>query len=227
MIFRQLFDKESSTYTYLIADATTRETILIDTVLEQHERDLKLIKELELTLKYCIDTHIHADHVTGMGKMKEATQCQIGMPHDPDVQHADFLLKGGDSLLVGPLQIKVLATPGHTDHHLTYWVGDKIFTGDTLLIRGCGRTDFQSGSSKALYHSIHDVLFKLPKETFVYPGHDYNGYTVSTIGEELAYNPRFKNRTEQDFESLMKDLNLAPPKKIDISVPANKLCGIS
>lgn len=225
MIFRQLFDKESSTYTYLIADQITREAILIDTVLEQHERDFKLIKELNLTLKYCVDTHIHADHVTGMGKMKQATQCQIGMPQDPAVNGADFLLKDGDLLTVGHFKVNVMATPGHTDHHLTYRVDDKIFTGDTLLIRGCGRTDFQSGSSKALYHSIQNILFKLPKETFVYPGHDYNGYTVSTIGEEMLHNPRFKNRTEHDFEVLMENLKLAPPKKIDISVPANKKCG--
>jgi sulfur dioxygenase len=226
MFFRQLFDAESSTYTYLLADTNTKEAILIDSVLEQHHRDIKLLKELNFNLKYCIDTHIHADHITGMGKMKKATGCEIGMPNEPHVKGADFLMKGGDTLTIGGLTVKILASPDHTDHHLAFLVDDKLFTGDALLIRGCGRTDFQSGDAKALYHSIMDTFFKLPKTTFVYPAHDYNGFTVSTIGEELAFNPRLSNHTIEEFEKLMQDLNLAPPKKLDVSVPANEHCGL-
>jgi sulfur dioxygenase len=227
MFFRQLFDAESSTYTYVLADINTKEAILIDSVLEQHNRDIKLLKELDFTLKYCIDTHIHADHITGMGKMKETTGCEIGMPNDPHVIGADFLMKGGDTLTIGKLTVKVLASPGHTDHHLAFLVDDKLFTGDALLIRGCGRTDFQSGDAKALYHSIMDIFFKLPKETYVYPAHDYCGFTVSTIGEEIAFNPRLNHNTLPEFETLMRNLHLAPPKKIDVSVPANENCGLS
>ncbi|HIK32785.1 MAG TPA: MBL fold metallo-hydrolase [Oscillatoriales cyanobacterium M59_W2019_021] len=226
MFFRQLFDPETSTYTYLIADRPTRSAILVDPVLEQVERDLQLLRELGLTLKYCLETHIHADHITGTGKLREATGCLGIVPENAKAQCADRFLKDGDILEIGSVKVEAIATPGHTDSHNAYLVdGTHLLTGDALLIRGCGRTDFQSGDAGTLYDVITQKLFALPDETFVYPGHDYRGHTVSTIGEEKQWNPRIVDRTRREFIEFMANLNLPDPKKIMAAVPANERCG--
>lgn len=232
MLFRQLFDAETSTYTYLIADPATREAALVDPVLEQVERDLKLTRELGLTLKYCLETHVHADHITGTGKLRELTGCQGVVPVQAKAQCADRFIGHGETLQVGSVVIEAIATLGHTDSHMTYRVnGDRVLTGDALLIRGCGRTDFQSGDPGLMYDHVTQHLFTLPDETLVYPGHDYRGHTVSTIGEEKRWNPRFVDpetgnlRSRESFIALMNSLNLPQPKKIQEAVPANEQCG--
>ncbi|MEQ9671823.1 MBL fold metallo-hydrolase [Coleofasciculus sp. G2-EDA-02] len=226
MLFRQLFDSETSTYTYLIADVTTKDAILVDPVKEQVDRDRKLLDELGLTLQYCLETHIHADHVTGTAQLREKTQCQGVVPQNASATCADRFLGDGEVLMVGSVEIVAIATPGHTDSHNAYWVNrDRVLTGDSLLIRGCGRTDFQSGDASTLFDSITQKLFSLPDATLVYPGHDYRGHTVSTIGEEKQWNPRLANRDRASFIELMNNLNLPDPKKIMEAVPANERCG--
>ena len=226
MIFRQLFDKESSTYTYLVADSETREAILVDPVLEQVERDLQLLRELNLTLKFCLETHIHADHITGTGRLRQLTGCQVILPVDAQANCADIFIKDGEVITLGNIEIKALATPGHTDSHMAYLVnGNRILTGDALFIRGCGRTDFQNGNPGALYDSVTQKLFTLPDETLVYPAHDYRGHTVSTVGEERNMNTRFVRRSRNDFIKLMNNLDLEMPKKMMEAVPANQNCG--
>lgn len=226
MIFRQLFEQETGTYTYLIADPETREAALVDPVVETLERDLQLLKELGLTLRYCLETHIHADHITATGKIRELTKCKGVVPVNASAECADIFLGDGEVLQVGSVEIRAIATPGHTDSHNAYLVnGDRVLTGDSLLIRGCGRTDFQSGSTTDLYHSVTQKLFTLPAATLVYPGHDYKGFTVSTIAEEKQHNPRFAAQTEDSFITLMANLNLPNPKKIMEAVPANQRCG--
>jgi glyoxylase-like metal-dependent hydrolase (beta-lactamase superfamily II) len=226
MLFRQLFDSETSTYTYLIADERTKEAVLVDAVLEQVERDRQLLEELGLTLGYCLETHIHADHITATGRLRELTGCQGIVPQNASAKCADRFLGDQEILRGGEVEIKAIATPGHTDSHNAYLVnGDRILTGDALLIRGCGRTDFQSGDAAVLYHSITQKLFALPEETLVYPGHDYRGHAASTIGEEKQYNPRFVGKTKASFIELMASLNLPNPKKIMEAVPANERCG--
>jgi glyoxylase-like metal-dependent hydrolase (beta-lactamase superfamily II) len=217
MLFRQLFDPETSTYTYLIADETTKEAVLVDPVLEQ---------ELGLTLRYCLETHVHADHITGTGKLRELTGCLGVVPENAIVNCADRWIKDGEILEIGDVRIEAIATSGHTDSHSAYLVnGDRILTGDSLLIRGCGRTDFQSGNSGLLYDNITQKLFTLPDQTAVYPGHDYQGRTVSTIGEEKQFNPRFVDKDRDSFIEMMNNLNLPNPKKIAEAVPANQRCG--
>lgn len=225
MIFRQLFDSESSTYTYLIGDEATRQTVLIDPVLEQVDRDLKLVGELELTLTHVFDTHVHADHVTGSGLLRERTGCQV-VGGEGGASCANGHVKHGDEVRVGGLVFRVLATPGHTDDSVSYLLGDRVFTGDALLVRGNGRTDFQNGNASQLHDSITRVLFSLPDATLVYPGHDYKGHTVTTIAEEKRHNPRLTGRTREEFVHLMEHLNLPKPRKIDIAVPANRACGL-
>ncbi|MCS6958577.1 MAG: MBL fold metallo-hydrolase [Pseudanabaenaceae cyanobacterium SKYGB_i_bin29] len=226
MLFRQLFDYETYTYTYLIADPQTQEAMLVDSVLEQVDRDLQLIKELGLTLRYAVETHVHADHVTGAGRLRELTGCQGVVPKGADVACADRFLGDGDVLVMGSIRLETIATPGHTDSHVAYLVnGTHLLTGDALFIRGCGRTDFQSGDAGALYDVVTQRLFTLPDETLVYPGHDYRGHTVSTIGEEKRYNPRFQGRTREQFIEFMANLNLPDPKKMAEAVPANMQCG--
>lgn len=226
MLFRPLFDYESCTYTYLIADLITKEAILVDPVVEQVERDLKLLEELGLTLRYCIETHVHADHITGTGKLKELTNCMGIVPENAQVSCADGYLKHKEVLQLGEITIKTIATPGHTDSHNAYLVNDThLLTGDALFIRGCGRTDFQSGDAGTLYDVVTKRLFTLPEDTLVYPGHDYRGHTVSTIGEEKQYNPRFLGRDRHDFIAFMNNLNLPNPKKMMEAVPANESCG--
>ncbi len=225
MLFRQLFDYDSWTYTYLIADPTTRDAVLVDPVLEQVDRDLKLLNELDLTLRYGLETHIHADHVTGTGKLRELTGCQGVVPENAQAACADRFIKDGEVLQVGNLSIQTIATLGHTDSHNAYLVGDRLLTGDSLFIRGCGRTDFQSGDAGLMYDHVTQRLFTLPDETWVYPGHDYRGQTISTIGEEKRFNPRFVGQDRDSFIKLMANLDLPNPKKIMEAVPANERCG--
>jgi sulfur dioxygenase len=226
MLFRQLFDAESSTYTYLIADPATKAAVLVDPVLEQVERDLKLLKELGLTLHYCLETHVHADHVTGTDELRQATSCLGIVPDRAQVACADRHIKDGETLHLGDITITAIATPGHTDSHMAYLVNDdRVLTGDALFIRGCGRTDFQSGDAGTLYDSVTQHLFTLPDETLVYPAHDYRGHTGSTIGEEKRWNPRFAGRDRPSFIEFMNHLNLPDPKKMMEAVPANEMCG--
>lgn len=225
MIFRQLFDSNSSTYTYLIADLSTKTALIIDPVLEQVERDLNLLQQLGLTLKYSLETHIHADHITGTDKLRQLTEAKGVVPQHAQVTCADCHIQDGEILSLGQLTIKAIATPGHTDSHMAYQVSKRVFTGDALLIRGCGRTDFQSGDAGKLFDSVTQKLFTLPDETLVYPAHDYRGHTVSTIGEEKQYNPRFVGKSRDDFIEFMANLNLPEPAKIMEAIPANEGCG--
>jgi uncharacterized NAD(P)/FAD-binding protein YdhS/glyoxylase-like metal-dependent hydrolase (beta-lactamase superfamily II) len=226
LMFRQFFDPESSTYTYLIADSQTKGAVLVDTVLEQVERDLQTLHDLGLTLRYCLETHIHADHITGAGKLRQQTGCQVTVPQNATAKSADHWLAGQETLTVGSIMIQAISTPGHTNSHLSYLVNNThLLTGDALLIQGCGRTDFQSGDAGTLYDTVTQRLFTLPDTTFVYPAHDYKGRTVSTIGEEKRLNPRFFDRTREQFITLMSHLGLDYPKKMKEAVPANEYCG--
>ncbi|WP_373049110.1 MBL fold metallo-hydrolase [Vulgatibacter sp.] len=226
MLFRQLFDNETSSYTYLLADEETREAILIDPVIEQVERDVKVIGELGLRLLYTVETHVHADHVTGGGALRERLGSRTVVPAIAKVPCADVEVKEGDEIRFGKYTLRVLETPGHTDACVSYVGEGRVFTGDTLLVRGCGRTDFQSGSAEALYDSVTGKLFQLPPETLVYPAHDYKGHTVSSVLEEREHNPRLAHRTQAEFVDLMRNLKLALPKKIHEAVPANMACGV-
>lgn len=225
IIFYQLFESETSTYTYLVADSLSREAVLIDPVLETFERDIKLLNEVGVKLKYVLDTHIHADHITAAGKLRERLQIKTGLSRAAGVDCADMPLQDGDVLTLGQTRIEVIETPGHTDSCLSYVIEDMVFTGDALLIRGNGRTDFQQGSSEKLYDSIHR-LFQLPDHFTVYPGHDYRGQTKSTIALEKQHNPRIgSGRTKEEFVEIMKNLKLSDPKKMMEAVPANMACG--
>lgn len=226
MFFRQLFDPETSTYTYLIADETSKTAVLVDSVLEQVDRDRKLIAELGLTLGYCLETHLHADHITGAGKLRELTGCQNIVPFGANAACAERKIQDGEVLQIGSVAIAAIATLGHTDSHMAYLVNNThLLTGDSLLIRGCGRTDFQGGDAGALYDCITQNLFTLPDSTLVYPGHDYRGQMVSTIGEEKKFNSRFVGRDRSEFITLMSNLNLPNPQKIMEAIPANQRCG--
>lgn len=224
MIVRQLFDKESSTYTYLIADPNSREAALIDPVREQIERDLRLVDELGLRLVYVLETHVHADHVTAAGMIRERTGAKTAASAAgaPCVSEA---LRHGDVVRIGSTRITALATPGHTDDSLCFLADGHVFTGDTLLIRGCGRSDFQNGNPGQLHDSITRTLFSLPDETVILPGHDYKGLSASTIGEEKRLNPRLVGKTREQFIDLMNSLGLPPPRQLDLAVPANRACG--
>jgi len=224
--FFQLFDPESSTFTYVLADPATRDAVMIDAVDSQFPEYSKLINRAHLTVKYVIETHTHADHVTGAGALREATGAKAATPLPCGVVPADLQLEDGAELRFGHEVLVAIATPGHTAGSMSYAWRDKVFTGDSLLIGGCGRTDFQGGDAGTLYDSITQRLFALPDETLVYPGHDYKGRTSSTIGAERAGNPRLAGRTRDEFIALMGALNLPPPKKIDVAVPANRLLGL-
>ncbi|KAL7600107.1 persulfide dioxygenase ETHE1 homolog, mitochondrial [Lactuca sativa] len=235
LLFRQLFEKESSTYTYLLADAShpDKPALLVDPVDRTVERDLSLVKDLGLKLVYAINTHVHADHVTGSGLIKTKVPGVKSIISKASKASADILVEAGDKIQFGDLYLEVRATPGHTVGCVTYVTGDgadqpqprMAFTGDAVLIRGCGRTDFQGGSSQQLYESVHSQIFTLPEDTFIYPAHDYKGFTVSTVGEEMLYNPRL-TKDEETFKSIMENLKLSYPKMIDVAVPANMVCGL-
>lgn len=228
LIFRQLFDPESSTYTYVLGDSEAGEAVLIDPVFEQFRRDTALLNELGLKLNCVLDTHCHADHVTSAWLMRERIGAQIAISANAGVEGADRYLKHGDQINFGSRYVAVRETPGHTDGCLTYVLDDesRAFTGDTLLIRGCGRTDFQQGSARTLYQSIKTQILSLPDAAALYPGHDYNGLTVTSVAEEKQFNPRFGGDiSEEDFAGYMDNLGLAHPKKLDIAVPANLKCG--
>ncbi|XP_042629224.1 persulfide dioxygenase ETHE1, mitochondrial-like [Cyprinus carpio] len=226
-LFRQLFESESSTYTYLLADTDTGEAVLIDPVLETVDRDLQLITELGLTLKVALNTHCHADHITGSGLLKKKVFGLKSAISRHSGAAADLLLSEGDRIRFGKHSLTVRETPGHTDGCVTYVTEDErmAFTGDALLIRGCGRTDFQQGSAQRLYQSVHQKIFSLPGHCFVYPAHDYKGQSVSTVEEEKKFNPRL-TKTLHEFVNIMNTLKLPKPQKIDISVPANLVCGL-
>lgn len=225
MIFRQLFDKESSTYTYLLADRQSSEAIIIDPVLEKVPQYLQLVKELDIQLMMAVDTHLHADHITGGGHLREASQCMYAMGEQTRAECLSERFKDGDTLLLGKLAMKTLYTPGHTDDSYSFVVNDRVFTGDTLLIRGTGRTDFQNGDAGSQYDSLFERLLTLPGETLVYPAHDYEGRTCSTISEEIMFNPRLQVKSRAEYIEQMDALDLSRPEKMDIALPANICCG--
>lgn len=226
LIFHQLFEKESSSYTYLLADPVTREAVIIDPVLETVQRDLRLIEELDLKLRYILETHIHADHITGSNEIKKRTDAKSAVSKKAGVCCADLELTENQELKFGRYTLKVLETPGHTNESLSFYCQGMIFTGDSLMIRGTGRTDFQQGSAKDLYESIQKKIFVLPDDTRVYPAHDYKGILYSTVDLEKKFNPRVGgNRSQDEFIQIMKDLKLDDPKRIHEAVPANLTCG--
>lgn len=227
MLFRQLFERESSTYTYLIAARKGGEALLIDPVKEETDRYLQLIRELDLRLVFAIDTHVHADHVTALGDLRNATSCTTIMGEQSRAECVSRKVRDGEIIRIDGLELRALYTPGHTDDSYSFVMSDRVFTGDTLLIRGTGRTDFQNGDPHAQFDSLFGKLLKLPDDTLVYPGHDYKGWTVSTIGEEKAHNPRLQVRSEQEYVELMRSLKLANPKLMDVAVPANLSCGLA
>jgi glyoxylase-like metal-dependent hydrolase (beta-lactamase superfamily II)/rhodanese-related sulfurtransferase len=226
MIFRQLFDGVSGTYSYLLASRTGGEALILDPVLEKVDRYCQLLRELDLKLVKAVDTHLHADHVTGLGELRDRTQCVTIMGEQSKADVVAMRVADGDKVMIEGLGLDVMYTPGHTDDSYSYLMGDRVFTGDTLLIRGTGRTDFQNGSAEAQYQSIFGRLLKLPDETMVFPAHDYKGDTVSTIGEEKRYNPRLQVRSMNEYIELMNNLNLPNPKLMDVVVPANMHVGL-
>jgi glyoxylase-like metal-dependent hydrolase (beta-lactamase superfamily II)/rhodanese-related sulfurtransferase len=228
MIFRQLFDPQSSTYSYLLADERAREAVLIDPVFEQARRDRALIKELGLKLLFTLETHVHADHVTGATLLKQRLASRIALSTASDATGADLLLAHGGHVNFGSRYLEARDTPGHTNGCMTYVLDDEsmAFTGDALLIRGCGRTDFQQGNARTLYRSVHSQIFTLPPACLLYPGHDYRGLTVTSVEEERRYNPRLGSGVgEADFTGYMNNLGLPHPKQIAVAVPANLQCG--
>jgi len=225
MLFRQLYDLDTGTYTYLLAERPGGEAVIIDPVLEQMNAYLQLLRELDIRLIKAIDTHTHADHVTAMGKLRETTGCVTLMGEQTKAECVSLRVRDGEIIHVGALTLRALYTPGHTDESYSFVMDDRVFTGDTLLIRGTGRTDFQNGDARAQYDSLFNKLLKLPEETLVYPGHDYKGWTVSTIGEEKRYNPRLQAQSVDAYVNIMNNLNLPNPKYMDVAVPANLACG--
>jgi glyoxylase-like metal-dependent hydrolase (beta-lactamase superfamily II)/rhodanese-related sulfurtransferase len=228
MIFRQLFDPQSSTYTYLLGDPATREAVLVDPVFEQARRDIALVEELGLKLLWTLETHVHADHVTGAWLLKQRLRSRIALAKRSGAEGADRYLEAGEKIGLGKRALEVRATPGHTSGCVTYVLDDRsmAFTGDALLIRGCGRTDFQGGDARTLYRSVRAEIFSLPDSCLLYPGHDYRGLTATSVGEEKLYNPRLgESIGEQDFAGYMTNLGLAHPKQMDVAVPANQQCG--
>jgi sulfur dioxygenase len=230
MIFRQLFEPQASAYTYLIACEETGQAALIDPVIETVDRDLGVIRDLGLTLACTIETHIHADHVTGAGRLRALSGSKAGFPAMSGADCIDFTITEGEPIAIGGLRLRPLYTPGHTDDHHCYVLEShdaaRVFTGDALLIEGCGRTDFQNGDAATLYRSVHDKIFGLGEDTLVYPAHDYNQRHVSSVGQERARNPRLgAGRSVDEFVAIMGALNLPRPKKMDLAVPANRACG--
>jgi sulfur dioxygenase len=227
LIFRQLFEATSGTYTYLLASRRGGEALIIDPVLEKVDRYLQLIRELDLKLVKAIDTHLHADHITGLGALRDRTRCITVMGEQSSVDVVSMRIADGDRLGIEGISLDVAYTPGHTDDSYSFIMSDRVFTGDTLLIRGTGRTDFQNGDPRAQYESIFHRLLRLPDETMVFPAHDYKGDTVSTIGEEKRYNPRLQVKSIDEYIALMNNLNLSNPKMMDVAVPANMRQGLA
>jgi len=229
MIFRQLFDTRTSTFTYLLADESTREAVLIDCVFEQHLRDLALLRELDLKLVFTLDTHLHADHVTGAWLMQRATGSRIAMAAAAGAQGVDEPLSPGDELRLGAHRLEVRATPGHTNGCLSYVLHEqeRVFTGDALLIRGAGRTDFQHGDAHQLYQSVREQILSLPRHYQIFPAHDYEGRCSSTVDEERRHNPRLQVKSAEEYVALMATLNLPDPKQMDVAVPTNLRCGLA
>ena len=226
MIFRQLFDRTSSTYTYLLAERAGGEALLIDPVLENTDQYVRLLDELDVRLVLAVDTHIYADHVTALGSLRNRTDCATAMGEKTGAECVSVRFSEGDKLCVDNLHLDILYTPGHTDDSYSFVLADRVFTGDTLLIRGTGRTDFQNGDPAAQYDSLFGKLLQLPELTLVYPAHDYNGMTASTIGEELRHNPRLQVASKQAYIDQMNALVLDDPRLMDIAVPANRSCGL-
>jgi glyoxylase-like metal-dependent hydrolase (beta-lactamase superfamily II) len=226
MIFRQLFDHTSCTYSYLLASRPGGEALIIDPVLERVDRYLQLLRELEVRLVKAVDTHLHADHITGLGALRDRTQCITVMGEQTKADVVSMRLADGDRLAIEGVALDVVYTPGHTDDSYSFVMADRVFTGDTLLIRGTGRTDFQNGDPRQQYESIFGRLLRLPNETLVYPAHDYKGDSVSTIGEEKAHNPRLRVKSVEEYVELMNNLKLANPKMMDVAVPANMKVGL-
>ncbi len=226
MIFRQLYDAPTSTYTYLMADGPGADALILDPVAEKVDVYQELARELDVKLAYAIDTHVHADHVTALGMLRERASTITLMGEQSRAECVSRTFRDGEVITVGDLRIEAMYTPGHTDDSYSFRLGDRVFTGDTLLIRGTGRTDFQNGDPSSEYDSIFHKLLTLPDETRVYPGHDYRGFTVSTIAEERAHNPRLQVASREEFIALMNGLNLPNPKLMDVAVPANLRCGL-
>src|SRR6195256_4103829 len=226
MIFRQLFDSVSGTYSYLLASRPGGEALILDPVLEKADRYCQLLRELDLRLVKAVDTHLHADHVTGLGELRDRTQCITIMGEQSKADVVSMRVSDGDKVMIEGLSLDVMYTPGHTDDSYSFTMGDRVFTGDTLLIRGTGRTDFQNGDARMQYESLFGRLLRLPDETLVFPAHDYKGDTVSTIGEEKRYNPRLQVRSVDDYVELMGNLNLPNPKLMDVVLPANMHVGL-
>jgi glyoxylase-like metal-dependent hydrolase (beta-lactamase superfamily II)/rhodanese-related sulfurtransferase len=227
MIFRQLFDSVSGTYSYLLASRSGGEAMIIDPVLEKVDRYLQLITELNLRLVKAVDTHLHADHITGLGALRDRTHCITAMGENTKADVVSMRLAEGDKLTIEGVSMDVLYTPGHTDDSYSFVMRDRVFTGDTLLIRGTGRTDFQNGDARAQYESLFGKLLRLPDDTMVFPAHDYKGDTVSTIGEEKRYNPRLQVKSIDDYVALMNSLHLPNPKMMDVAVPSNMKIGLA
>ena len=226
MIFRQLYDSVSGTYTYLLASRRGGEALIIDPVLEKVERYLQLLRELDVRLVKAVDTHLHADHITGLGALRDRTHCITVMGERTHADVVSMRVGEGERIAIEGICLDVLYTPGHTDDSYSFLLADRVFTGDTLLIRGTGRTDFQNGDPRAQYDSIFNKLLRLPDETLVFPAHDYKGDTVSTIGEEKFFNPRLKVKSIDEYVDLMNNLKLSNPKMMDVAVPANMLVGL-
>ncbi len=226
MIFRQLFDATSGTYTYLLASRPGGEALIVDPVLEKVDRYLQLVRELDLKLVKAVDTHLHADHITGLGALRDRTHCITVMGEETKADVVSMRVAEGDRIEIEGVRLDVLYTPGHTDDSYSFLFADRVFTGDTLLIRGTGRTDFQNGDPRAQYDSIFNKLLKLPDATLVYPAHDYKGDTVSTIGEEKLFNPRLRVKSMDEYAELMNNLKLPNPKMMDVAVPANMRVGL-
>ncbi len=227
MIFKQVFDTKSSTYTYLIASAKGREAVIIDPVIENVEHYINLLNELDLKLVKVIDTHIHADHVTGASKLKQITNCSTLMGEHTPADTVEIKVKDGEDIKIDNFNIKSLYTPGHTSDSYSFLLNNNLFTGDTLLINATGRTDFQNGNSRDAYNSLFNKLLKLPDETLVYPGHDYNGKFSSTIGNEKKFNPRLQVNSVEEYVDIMSKLNLSKPKLIESNVKRNIQLGVS
>lgn len=227
MLLRQIFDAQTFTYTYIIAADMGKEAIIIDPVDRMIDTYMRLFKELDLKLKYIVDTHVHADHITASGQLHELTGAITILGAETASQCVNHKVIDGEKIIIDGLELTAIATPGHTNDSYCFYTSGVLFTGDTLLIRGSGRTDFQSGSASEQYHSIFGKLLNYPDDTIIYPGHDYNGITSSTVYEEKYFNPRLQAKSEEEYSAIMNNLNLATPKLMDIAVPANLKCGLA